>query len=110
MCGFEWKEFDFGNYKAISAFQLVFTDNCKSPLFLAKDTTGDNLKQVRFDENKVIRTIHGDAAKYHMKKIHLKDKDNSEIAKIEAFNNNPGQEMHLNEGEAIIGVYGHKDA
>jgi hypothetical protein len=78
-------------------------------LFLAKDTTGDNLKQVRFDENKVIRTIHGDAAGFNMKKIHLKDKDNNEIAKIEAFNDNPGQEMHLNEGEAIIGVYGHKD-
>ncbi len=44
-----------------------------------------------------------------MKKIHLKDKDNNEIAKIEAFKDNSGQEMHLNEGEAIIGIYGLKD-
>jgi hypothetical protein len=68
------------------------------------------LKQVRFDENKVIRIIHGDEDKKAMKKIHLKDKDNNEIAKIEAFNNNPGQEMHLNKGEEIIGIYGNKEA
>ena len=45
-----------------------------------------------------------------MKKIHLKDKDNNEIAKIEAFNDNPGQEMHLKKGEEIIGIYGNKEA
>ena len=78
-------------------------------MFLAKDTNGEDLTQVKFDENKVIRTIHGDDDGYWMKKIHLKDKDNNEIAKIEAFNDNPGQEVHLNEGEEIIGIYGNKD-
>ena len=37
-----------------------------------------------------------------MKKLFFKDKDNNEIAKIEATNNNPGQDMQLNEGEQII--------
>ncbi len=73
-------------------------------MFLAKDITGENLQQVRFDENKVIRTIYGDVSEYYMKKIHLKDKANNEIAKIEVFNDNPGQEMQLNEGEEIIGI------
>ena len=67
------------------------------------------MKQVIFDENKVIRNIHGDAVNYGIKKIHLKDKENKEIAKIEASNDNPGQEMQLNEGEEIIGIYGHND-
>ncbi len=65
--------------------------------------------QVRFDENKVIRTIHGDADPYYMRKIHFLDKDNNEIAKIEGFRDNYGTESHLNEGEAIIGIYGLKD-
>jgi len=43
-----------------------------------------------------------------MKKLLFKDKENNEISKIESSNNNPGQDMHLNEGEEIIGIYGHK--
>ncbi len=77
---------------------------------MAKDITGENLQQVRFDEKKVIRTIYGDDSSRYMKKIFLKDKDNIEIAKIEVLNDNPGQEMQLNEGEEIIGIYGHKDS
>jgi hypothetical protein len=93
-----------GAFKAIAAFQLVFTTNFKSPLFLVKNITGENLQQVRFDENKYIKTIYGDDSSHVMKKIFLKDKANNEIAKIEVFNDNPGQEMQLNEGEEIIGI------
>jgi hypothetical protein len=59
-------------------------------LFLSKGITGENLKQVLFDEKKVFKTIHGDANGYSIKKLFLKDKENKEISKIEAFNDNPG--------------------
>jgi hypothetical protein len=59
-------------------------NDLKSPLFLSKSTTGENLKQVKFDDKRVIKTIHGDAKACFMKKISFKDKKNNEILKIEA--------------------------
>jgi hypothetical protein len=76
----------------------VFTNGKKSPLFSVKHVNTDNLKSVRFDENKVIRTIHGDATKFNIAKLHFKDINNNAIAKIEASNLNFGQDFHLSEG------------
>ena len=79
-------------------------------MFIAKDIKSENLKYIKFDESIAIRTIHGDSDTYHMKKVHFRDNEDKIIVKIEAFNNNPGQEMHLKDGEDIIGVYGHKNS
>ena len=45
-----------------------------------------------------------------IKKIYLKDKDGQEVAKIVAENDNEEEEMNLEGGEEIIGIYGHKDS
>ena len=87
----------------------MFTNDFKSPLFLAGGITADNLKQLRFDEKKSIKTIHGDASDKLIRKLFLKDKDKNDITKIEASNDNAGQEIQLEEGEEIIGIYGNKN-
>lgn len=77
---------------------------------MAKGITAENLKQVCIDEKQVIRTIKSDALDYDIKQIYFKDKEGSEIAKIYANKNNEGQELLLEEGEEIIGIYGHKNS
>ena len=73
----------------------MFTNGFMSPLFMANEINSENLKFIKFDESKPIKTIHGDSDSFHIKKIHFRDKEDNIIAKIEAFNNNPGQEIHL---------------
>ena len=79
-------------------------------MFSVKLAKTDNMKSVRFDDTRVIRTIHGDANKFNICKLHFKDINGGMIAKVEACNLNFGKDMQLEEGEEIIGVYGHKNS
>ena len=56
LVGIEFKDFNiFGG--SISALQLIFSAGLKSPLFLCKDETADNLRRVDLNFASPFKTI-----------------------------------------------------
>lgn len=87
---FNWKDFDKGSYKALTALQAKFSNKAMSPLFLAKEETSDNLQVSPVDQSAPICSIEGDFAGYVVKRAIFFDKNKKERCKIFAYNDNKG--------------------
>ena len=94
----------------IVAIQLIFSNGRRSPVFATKGTVIGEMTRVTIPEDQTIKRIKGDNKFRSIKKLIFEDGSGKEIARIFASDNNPGQEMELEEGEEIVGIYGNKNA
>lgn len=106
--GFEYKAVDCGNYQGLAGLQLVFTNNVKTGTYLTQGTNGGDMVHVDLDKSAPLDNIKSDVKGFVVKQIYFQDKHGRELAKLYASKDNDGQVRMLNEGEQIIGVYGHK--
>ena len=62
LSGFVFKAVDTNQGRSISALQLLFSNGLRSPLFLTKGETKDDLTQVNLDVSAPIASIKSDNA------------------------------------------------
>jgi hypothetical protein len=109
LVGLEYKEIDCEKYKGIGGLQLIFTSGIKSPVFLAQGAHQLQTPMIKanYDATAKVMTIRGDVKGFVVKQLYFHAVDGKEIARIFTFKDNDTQARQLQEGEEIIGFYGH---
>ena len=79
MTGFNWKKHEDN----IVGIQILFSNGKKSPLFLGRNQTEDNLQKVEI--NSKVKIIKGTESGLIVSNIHFLDKDRNEITRISAY-------------------------
>jgi len=88
----------------------VFSNQIKSPLYLAKNEKDKGLKLANVDLSEPTKSIYGDHEESAIKKIIFQSEEESDLLCLVASDDNTGQTIQLEDGEEIIGLYGNKDS
>ena len=85
---------------------MSLSNGMSSPLFLSPDVDSSNVQKLRIENPEAIRKIQGTYQLAAIRQMFFKDIRGKTLASIETEEYQLGDEIELQEGEQIVGVYG----
>ena len=108
--GFNWKRSD-SDGKTFAGIQIVFSNGSSSPLFLARNTSANNLQWVSLASDQQVRKIKGQQGQHtNVNEVYFYDKDDKLITQMVSSIVGGYDVQTIEEGEELIGVYSTKNA